>query len=338
MKYLVLLGLLLTGGPGWRLLTMVHDRNVAVADATAAYHRGEAGRAALAFEQAVAAGTTRQPDPRLVLNLAHAQARAGQAEAARATYGRLLAGSPAQVSSIARQQLAVLAAQRGELAQAAGMLRQALLLDPTNAGARYNYEVVSEYLARRPNRPQLGPPPLPPPPAASAKPKASPDKNPSDNQQNGQKDGTDRQGQKNHDQPAPSPTTPPARRDNPTGAPDPQRASGGPGAAAPGSRQPGSGPEQPLASGGTPGQQRGLDRNSAAPAAGQPGRSSRPGTEAATAADVQLQTQRERLAAMSMSPAQARQLLETLRAQEQQYLQQLTRPAAQKPDPNRPTW
>ena len=335
MKYLVLLGLLLTGGPDWRLLTMVHDRNVAVADATAAYRRGEAGLAALAFEHALAASTTRLPDPRLVLNLAHAQVRAGQAEAARATYGRLLAGSPAQVSSIARQQLAVLAARRGELAQAASLLRQALLLDPTNAGARYNYEVVSEYLARRPARPQLGPPP---PPAASAKPKASPDKNPSDNQQNGQKAGADRQGQVNQDQPAPSPTTPPARRDNPTGEPDPQRPNGGSGTAASGSRQPGSGPEQPLASGTTPGLQRGLDRNSAAPAAGQPGRSSRPGTEAATPADVQLQTQRERLAAMSMSPAQARQLLETLRAQEQQYLQQLTRPAAQKPDPNRPTW
>ncbi|MDQ2772033.1 MAG: hypothetical protein M3Y54_16220, partial [Bacteroidota bacterium] len=120
--------------------------------------------------------------------------------------------------------------------------------------------------------------------------------------------------------------------------PNPQRPSGGSGTAAPDSRQPGSGPAQPLASGNTPGPQRGLDRNSAAHAAGPPGRNARPGTEAATAADVQLQTQRERLAAMSLSPAQARQLLETLRAQEQQYLQQLTRPAAQKPDPNRPTW
>jgi hypothetical protein len=41
---------------------------------------------------------------------------------------------------------------------------------------------------------------------------------------------------------------------------------------------------------------------------------------------------------MNLSPAQARQVLETLRAQEQQYLQQLTRPTQQKPDPNKPTW
>ncbi len=335
MKYALLLGVLLAGTPGWRLLTMVHDRNAAVADATAAYRRGEASLAALAFKNALAAGGTRQPDPRLILNLAHAQARAGQPDAARATYGRLLTGSTPQFGSIARQQLAVLAAQRSELAQAASLLRQALLLDPANAGARYNYEVVSEYLARRPNRPQLGP--SSPPPAA-AKPKPNPDKNPSDNQQNGQKTGPDHQGQANQDQPAPSPTAPPARRDNPPGAPDPQRPSGGSGAAALGSRQPGAGPEQPLASGDTPGQQRGLDRSSATPGTGQPGRSPRAGTEAATTADVQLQTQRERLEAMSLSPAQARQLLETLRAQEQQYLQQLARPAAQKPDPNRPTW
>ena len=337
MKYAVLLGILLTGGPGWRLLTMVHDRNAAVADATAAYHRGETGLAALAFKNALAAGGTRQPDPRLILNLGHAQARAGQAGAARATYGRLLVGSTPQFGSIARQQLAVLAARQGELAQAAGLLRQALLLDPANAGARYDYEVVSEYLARRPARPQLPPPP-PAPGPASAKPKATPDKAPTANQQNGQKAGNDHQDQLNQDQPAPSPTTPSTSRTNPTGKPDPQRASGGPGVAAPGSQPPGSGPRQPLASGDAPGQQQGFDRNSASPGTNKAGRSRRPGTEPATPADVQLQTQRERLAAMSLSPAQARQLLETLRAQEQQYLQQLARPATQKPDLNRPTW
>ena len=86
------------------------------------------------------------------------------------------------------------------------------------------------------------------------------------------------------------------------------------------------------------GPQRGLDRSSVAdkPAAG--ARSSRPGAEVASDADGLLQTQRERLQAMSLSPTQARQLLETLRAQEQQYLQQLTRPSAQKPDLSKPTW
>jgi hypothetical protein len=48
---------------------------------------------------------------------------------------------------------------------------------------------------------------------------------------------------------------------------------------------------------------------------------------------MRLQTQRERLEAMNLSPAQARQLLETLRAQEQQYLQQLRGPAHKNPTP-----
>jgi hypothetical protein len=100
----------------------------------------------------------------------------------------------------------------------------------------------------------------------------------------------------------------------------------------------GNGAPQPLPSGEEPGAQRGLDRDAGASSPTANGRSNRPGTEEATPADVQLQTQRERLQAMNLSPAQARQLLETLRAQEQQYLQQLARPAAQKPDPNKPTW
>ncbi len=337
MKTGALFLLLLLGVPGLRLLTMVRDRNVAVADATAAYRRGEALLAAHYFENALATASPRPatPDPRLVLNLGHAQAQAGQLGAAQATYGRLLAGNPGGLGSVARQQLAVLAARRGELAQAAGLLRQAIILDPTNAGARYNFEVVSEYLARRPNRPQLA---LPPPaPSPDPKPKAAPSKNGTQPNKPAEKAGTDRQGEINDTQPAPNANTPPAPRSDAAGQPDSHQPSALPGAAA-GNRTPGAGPPQPTASGNAPGTQRGLDRNTSAGATSPNARSRRPGSEAASAADLSLQTQRERLQAMSLSPAQARQLLETLRAQEQQYLQQRPHPAAQKPDPNRPTW
>ncbi|MDQ2793368.1 MAG: hypothetical protein M3Y12_05100 [Bacteroidota bacterium] len=327
---LLLLGL---GVPGLRLLTMVRDRNVAVADATAAYRRNEALVAAHYFEAALATASPRSiSDPRLVLNLGHAQARAGQLGAAQKTYGRLLAGSPARLSSVARQQLAVLAAGRGELAQAASLLRQAIILDPTNAGARYDFEVVSDYLARRPNRPQLAPPPAP-----DSKPKAAPDKNGAQPNKPAEKAGTDRQGEINGPKPAPNANTPPAPRPDAAGQPDNRQPSALPGAAN-GKRMPGAGPAQPTASGNTPGTQRGLDRSTSAGGTAPNSRSNRPGSEAATEADLSLQTQRERLQAMSLSPAQARQLLETLRAQEQQYLQQRPRLAAQKPDPNRPTW
>lgn len=335
MKTAALLFILLSV-PGLRLLTMVRDRNVAVADATAAYRRGDDLVAARYFENALAtARPSAAPDPRLLLNLGHAQTRAGLLGAAQATYGRLLTGSPTRLSSVARQQLAVLAAGRGELAQAASLLRQAIILDPANAGARYDFEVVSDYLARRPNRPQLPPPP--PSTSPESKPKAAPDKNGAQPNKPAEKEGTDRKGQINDNKPAPNADTPPAPRPDAAGQPDRRQPSALPGAAA-GSRTAGAGQPQPTASGDASGTQRGLDRSTAGGPASPNTRSRRPGSEAATEADLSLQTQRERLQAMNLSPAQARQLLETLRAQEQQYLQQRPRPAAQKPDPNRPTW
>jgi tetratricopeptide (TPR) repeat protein len=144
VKYLALL-LLLVGGPGWTLLTRVRDRNAAVAAAAMAYKKGRAERAVAALERALA--TQRKADPGLLLNLAHAQTRAGRLAPAAATYSQLLAGAPPALGSVARQQLAVLAAQRGEIAQALGLLRQALLLNPRNAGARYDYEALADYLA-----------------------------------------------------------------------------------------------------------------------------------------------------------------------------------------------
>lgn len=336
MKLLVL-ALVLLGGPTWHLLTSVRERNAAVASGAAAYQRGNATAAIAAFEAALAASGRRSPDSRLVLNLGHAQVRAGRAAAAHATYGRLLSSnsSPAALTSVARQQLAVLAARQGETAQALNLLRQALLLDANNAGARFDYEALSEYLAKRPNAPRI-PPPTPKPESKDAKP--SPDKQGAAQSQPASKAGTDRQGQVNDQKPTTAPAGAPERRPNQAGQPDNQRPAGAPGTDASGSLGLGAGPTQPLASGDAPGAQRGLDRGSSSPAPPGKARGNQPGTDEATPDDTRLQTQRERLQAMNLSPAQARQLLETLRAQEQQYLQQLSRPARKKPDPNKPTW
>ena len=95
-----------------------------------------------------------------------------------------------------------------------------------------------------------------------------------------------------------------------------------------------------MASGTRRGKQRGLDASASATGASAPtGQGRRPGTEAATNADLQLQTQRERLKAMNLTPTQAQQLLDALRASEEQYLQQ--RPRARKgeaPAHGTPTW
>ncbi|HEX8328413.1 MAG TPA: hypothetical protein VF629_12800 [Hymenobacter sp.] len=318
MKQLVVLALLLSG-PTWGLLTRVHDRNVAVAVGAAAYARGDAPRAANAFAAALEANAQRVADPRLLLNLAHAHLRAGQLAPARVAYGRLLAGSPAPFSSVARQQLAVLTAQQGEIAQALSLLKQALVLDPTNAAARFDFEVLSDFIAKRQG------PRIPSPPPAQA-PKPSPDKNGGEKNSPAEQAGNQRQGQINAPEQAQNPpNSPPERRPDAKGQADNR-----------GGRTPGAGTSQPLATGTNPGSQQGLDRGNES-GTGPNGTSYRAGAEAA-AGDLRLQTQRERLEAMNLSPAQARQILETLRAQEQQYLQQLTRPAQQKADPSKPTW
>lgn len=347
MKAWVLSFLLVSMGvPGWHWLTQVREHNAAQAQGQAAVGRGQSTEAVYYYQQAVALAG-RRPSPALLLNLAQAQVRAGQVSAARTTYAQLLAPAvPARVGSAARQQLAGLLARQGQVAQALGMLRQALKLNPGNATARYNYELLSQYLANQ----QPDNPSLPPPADSPASPAASPNKQPAPTKdKNGQdpapadKAGTDRPSQ------APDPSAAPpgggagstgAPQRSAAGQPDRQRPTPSAGSSANGGFQPGTGERQPLPSGTTPGRQRGLDtRAEASGPNARAGQSRRPGTDAATDADLQLQTQRERLKAMNLTPAQAQQVLEALRESEQQYLQQ--RPRQQQgapPAPDQPTW
>ena len=346
LKYLALL--LVLSLPGWGWLGRVRAYNEALAQAQAAYRHGDPTGTAAAYQRALQATAAGQPaEPRLLLNLAQAEAQTGRLEAARANYGRVLSSSraPAALGSVARQQLAILSASQGQYAQAIGLLRQALLLDPTNAGARYNYEVLRDYLARQPAplrqpgaagatppKPTSAPPkpssPTPSPTAAGQKPVAQP--------QPATRPGTDRPGQVDDA----------ARRGLPPAAPQPQanangqpnhRSSPTPGTAAAGSFGTGNGTPRAQPAGLAGGAQRGA--NESAPGTQPPAnRPARPGTEAATDADQQFQTQRERLRQLNLTPAQARQLLEALRAQEAQYLQQRPRPAGRRLKPGEPTW
>lgn len=346
MKYVVLLLLSL---PGWHWLGHIRAYNEAVALARASYQRGQAATAVQAYGRALAANPGEAArEPGLLLNLAQAQVRAGQVAAAKATYGQLLSGSgvaPA-LGSTARQQLAVLVAGQGYYVQALSLLRQALLLDPGNTTARYNYEVLRDFLGQQP-APQLPPPALEPPPqkpdSLPAKPPTTPppssaaDKDKTATQsQPAPRPGTDRRGEADVPRPGAA-SNPPQPRDAPAGKPDPTRPGLAPGTRAPGGFRPGPGERQALPTGAAGGNQRGL-------AEAPPGRAARPagqrspGTAPATDADVQLQTQRERLRQLNLTPAQARQVLDALRAQEEQYLQQRPHPAGKPPRKGEPTW
>jgi len=339
---LLLLFFLSAGLPGWRWLTQVRAHNAAQAQAQAALAAGHPAEAVYYYQQAATLAGRRGPAPALLLNLGQAQQRAGQLGAARATYAQLLAPAvPAAIGSVARQQLAGLLAGQRQVAQAQALLRQALKLDPTNATARYNYELLSQYLAgQQPDNPAL--PADAPPPAAKASPRQAPTKQP-----NGKSDpspaeqaGTARPGLA----PDPAATPPPggtrgAPQPGSTGQPDRQQPTSNAGSNAAGGFRPGDDERRPLPTGTTPGRQRGLDASAGASSLNPPAGQGRPGTEAATDADLQLQTQRERLKAMNLTPAQAQQVLEALRESEQQYLQQRPRPRqGAAPAPGQPTW
>jgi tetratricopeptide (TPR) repeat protein len=343
---LLILLLLGASAPGWRWLMRVREHNATQAQGQAAAQHGRPTEAVYFYQQAVALAGRGGPAPTLLLNLAQAQVQAGQLAAARASYGQLLAPAvPAAIGSTARQQLAVLLTQQGQAAQALGLLRQALVLNPKNATARYNYELLSQYLAGQ--RPAQLPPPAPSRGSASTPPRS---KTPRDSTQQpdqgrepspGTRAGTDRTGKAPTPDAPPRPDAPPASPiPNTDGQPDNQRNTPNAGTGAQGGFRPGSGEKRPLPSGTQPGRQRGLDASATATGAeASTGRGQRAGRESATDADLQLQTQQERLKAMSLTPAQAQQLLDALRASEQQYLQQRPRDRQGKtPAPGTPTW
>ena len=330
MKILILA--ILLSIPGWGWLMRIHNQNLALAAAQAAYRQHQNETEALAWQQVVTAAGAGPNAPALLLNLAQAQLRAGYVDAARRTYGRLLS-APATISSIARQQLAVLALAQGQPLQSLALLREALRLDPRNRVARYNYEILRAYLDQQ--TPDSGSESAPT--KKQPKPSQSPAKD-SAASANQPKPGTDRPGETpSADQPGVD-NLPPQPRPAPDNKPDKQRPSPNAGTTSPHSRPPGSGSPQNQPVGDQPGTKRGLDPTAHTGTDAASGISTRPGTETAQADDQRLQTQRERLKALNLTPTQARQILEELRAQEQQYLQQVTRPAASSPDPNRPTW
>jgi tetratricopeptide (TPR) repeat protein len=330
MKYLLLGSALLLSS--WGGLTRIHDRNAAIARAQVAYARHDYATAALAYKEAAVRLGSREEQ--VWLNLAHATARAGRSAEARNYYGHLLNSRTPAIRSIALQQLAVLTTRHGDYAQAIALLRQALVANPANADARYNYEVLRDYLARRAADPQTPPPGTDGSPDVERRRTSDPD---NAEQQPRSKPGTQQQGQLNDPTQPQDPRNAPQSEANPQGKPSSQQPSSNAGNLAPDAFRPGTGEQRPIARGNEPGSVRGLsDQESGPEAPG--GTSSRGGSEQASLDEAQLQTQRARLQQMNLSAGQARQLLEALHASEQQYLQQLPRKSTHPQDKSKPGW
>ncbi|WP_170170301.1 tetratricopeptide repeat protein [Hymenobacter perfusus] len=310
----------------WGGLTRIHDRNAAVERGAAAYVRRDYAAAAVAYKEA--AVTLESRDEAVWLNLAHATARAGRPGEAREYYNHLTISKNLIMRSVALQQLGALAAAKGDYAQAISLLRQSLLANAANAEARFNYERLRDYLARQTTPPQL------PPPGTDGNPEA---RQPEPTAQTQPRAGTDQRGQLTDPALPRDPRNAPQPRPDANGLRDPKRPSAQPGSAANSGFQPGSGEQRTVARGSQPGNVRGISDEETGPEA--PGGSSRRGgSEAASAAEINLQTQRARLQQMNLSSGQARQLLEALHTAEQQYLQQLPRKATKPQVKGKPGW
>ncbi|SMC00416.1 hypothetical protein SAMN00120144_3229 [Hymenobacter roseosalivarius DSM 11622] len=310
---------------GWGGFTRIRDRNVAVQEGATAYARQNFAGAAKAYQRAVdELGTKNEA---AILNLAHACTRIGREAAAKSYYSRLIISNTLAIRSVAQQQLAVLAAQEGKFAQAITLLRQSLLADPANAEARYNYEVLRDYLARRPNTPSI---PAPPPGNASGQ-------KPAQGTQSRTLPGNDRKDQLNKPNLPPNSQNASQEQPDESGQPTTKQPGTRPGNMARGGFQPGTGAERNVASGSESGTVRSLSDNGNGKEATD-GRSRRAGTEVADLDETQLQTQRARLQQMQLSAGRTQQILESLGAAEQQYLQQLPRRSVRKPTSDKPAW
>ncbi|QJX48292.1 hypothetical protein HMJ29_15700 [Hymenobacter taeanensis] len=330
MRTLLLSSILLLSS--WGGLSRIHDRNAAIARGEQAYARQEYRLAAQAYkEAAIRLGSQ---DDKVWLNLAHATARMGRSAEARGYYGHLLTSSTPAIRSVALQQLANLATQKSDYAHAIALLRQSLVANPRNADARFNYEVLRDYLARRANDPQI------PPPGSDGSPDVNEHRTPdpqNPEQRPRPKPGADQQGQLNDPTRPQDPRTAPQSQPNAQGKPASDQPSSNAGNSAPNGFMPGRGEQREVARGNQPGSVRGLSDEATGPEA-PGGTSSRGGTEQAALDEAQLQTQRARLQQMNLSSGQARQLLEAMHAAEQQYLQQLPRKSTRPTDKTKPGW
>jgi tetratricopeptide (TPR) repeat protein len=330
MRALLLGSMLLLSS--WGGLSRIHDRNAAIKRGEQAYARKEYALAAQAYKEAAVNLGSKEDE--VWLNLAHATARIGRGAEARGYYGHLLTSSTPAIRSIALQQLAILATQKGDYAQAITLLRQALIANPSNKDARFDYEVLRDYLARRATNPQM------PPPGTDGSPDVEQHRTPDPQNPERQprpKPGADQQGQLNDPTQPQNPRNAPQSQPNAQGKPAPDQPSGNAGNSAPNGFTPGRGEQREVARGKEPGSVRGLsDEENGPQAPGGP--SARGGTEQAALDEAQLQTQRARLQQMNLSAGQARQLLEAMHAAEQQYLQQLPRKSTRPPDKTKPGW
>ena len=297
--------------------------NRAVREAEALYRRGQYQQAADLYQYL--ADSLQVHDDPLILNQAHAAYQAGDVALATRNY-TVLAKHPDRVlQSIALTQLGLIYFEKGNTERALYTFKKALIQDPQNETARYNYELLTKYLAATPSLANKA--------QKKKKPQPRQDQSPGNTGENAatRPDAAGQEGPSRDDQAAGGQA--PIDRSDAAG-PDSRGGSGTAGARQPLPGAPGS--PQPTPQGQAGGQEKGLS--------GETGRGTGPGslnkeaTEALLEREKQMQTLRARLKDSDLSPEKATQLLEAMRNAELQYLQQVPRKAQKPRSPSKPDW
>ncbi len=307
--YAIVLISFLSGG-----LNTISQINSYSQKAATAYYRQDYIEAIAAYEYLLK--ELEVQDDQLLLNLAHTYYKAGLTGKAQETY-RLLADHPSNhLRAVVHFQLGNITASRQKYTQALSLYRQALILEPANETARYNYELLKKYLDLHPEKAEAEEPQslpsqqeqkdtLPEPTTAEENLEPKPAKKP------------DAQGNEEEEIPSQMPADAPTDQTQGSNLP-----------------QDGIQNEKEELSGSAAGDTEGQRLEDASAGSQQLSGSA----ENATGLEQRAQTQRARLQQMNISPEKANLLLEAMRNAELQYIQQLPKKATNKPDRTKPDW
>lgn len=313
---------LFTGG--LRTISLINEY---AATAAAAYEREEYIESIAAYEYLL--NDREVQDDQLRLNLGHSYFKIGELQKAQQQYTLLAGHSSRYIRAVALLQLGNIAARNKKYKQALSHFRHALILEPGNEDARYNYELLKKYLAQRPelaNEEEEDESPFPEdqlqnqperrekrtqPEEEDLKPQ--PKKKP-DNDGDQEEEIETQEPAENGQQELPASGSNNSQSDQ-AGKPEDR--------------------ERQEQSGQQDGDTQGIRPDSNF----DPGRRERSrSNEAASETEQRAQTRNNRLQQMNINPEKARLMLDAMRSAEQQYIQQLPKKATRKPDSSKPDW
>lgn len=135
----------------------IGQNNLARKQAESAYRRANFRQAATGFAYLTQKSTL--SDPTVWLNLGHAYFSLGQYKEARRAYQQYIPVASEPALAVAYTQLGVIACADRDSVRAIDLFRKALLTDPDNEPARYNFELLKKRFSGR-VRPKTGPKPV----------------------------------------------------------------------------------------------------------------------------------------------------------------------------------